>query len=492
MEPAPADDVALPYWTVEDSTEHPRGLLALLCLLPSTLRPILRTVWRAAPAPALIVLGVQLLSGLAAAFGLLATTQVLDRLLAAGPTSARVVAAVPTLLVVAAIYAARGGLDTVVALGQARLEPAIRQLSATELVAAAIGVELAAYDEDSFYDRLHRARDRGLVSLDRAVSSLIELIGAFCSVLAAAAALLVLHPLLLAVLCLGVLPEAWAVLSSARLGYQARRRMISALRRIGMLDTLGTTREAAAEIRAYQAQPFVLAEYRTVAQALHDSEVAAETSQARVRALGRSLAALGTAVTFVALGVLLHAGWIPLAVAGGAAIAIRAASASLKQLVMAANQLFERGLYVQDLVEFMAEAAARTPAGTGLPVLADPTHIDLDRVSFSYPGSERMALAEISLSIEAGHTVALVGENGSGKSTLAKLLAGLYQPTAGQIRWDGRALDEFNPAAVADRVVVVSQHPLRWPHSARTNVRLGRHDRIDPDDEALRWSARQA
>lgn len=83
-------------------------------------------------------------------------------------------------------------------------------------------------------------------------------------------------------------------------------------------------------------------------------------------------------------------------------------------------------------------------------------------------------LHDIHLTLQRGTTIALVGENGSGKSTLAKLLAGLYEPSAGHMDWDGvdcRSLDARQRLA---HTLIVPQHPLRWPYSAAQNVRLGR------------------
>ena len=119
--------------------------------------------------------------------------------------------------------------------------------------------------------------------------------------------------------------------------------------------------------------------------------------------------------------------------------------------------------------------------------------IELDRVGFHYAGRrDAPALQDVSLRIRPGETIALVGENGSGKTTLAKLLAGLYRPTAGHIRWDGIDTRTMDPASLADRVTMVLQHPVRWPRSARHNVRIGRHARADADGSALTWAARES
>lgn len=478
-----------PHWQIDQEAgrDVPRRVVRGL---PTVTWPVLKMIWQAAPRSAVAVAVMQVVSGLASAFGLFATSEVLTELLASGPTADRLVAALPALAFVGGAFAARGAMDVGVALAHARITPAVRRLAEEQLYAASLGADLAAFDDARFYDRMHRARDRGLFFLERATNNLIELIGSLLGIAAAASSLSVLHPLLLPVLVLAVLPDAWAVQRSALLAYASVARAVTLDRRVQMVSELATEREPAAEIRACQAEPFVLHEYRLVADPLRDEDIRRGVAQARVRGLGRALTGVGLVVTYVVLGLLVHAGWVPLAVAGTAVIAIRVATSALNRLVLAANQLIEQGMYVSDYLAFLAEAAA-TPARSGDSVV-DPERIDVDHVSFAYPESAAEALRDVTFTIERGQTIALVGENGSGKTTLAKLIAGLYTPTAGQIRWDGRDLRELDRAAVAQRVMMVLQDPVRWPHTAWANVRVGRHDRPDPDGVALRAAAGQA
>lgn len=70
--------------------------------------------------------------------------------------------------------------------------------------------------------------------------------------------------------------------------------------------------------------------------------------------------------------------------------------------------------------------------------------------------------------------IALVGENGSGKTTLAKLLAGLYRPDAGTIRWDETDLAGIDGEALRQRISVIAQDHTRWPLTVRENIVMGR------------------
>ena len=127
-----------------------------------------------------------------------------------------------------------------------------------------------------------------------------------------------------------------------------------------------------------------------------------------------------------------------------------------------------------------AHAAAEPLAGT-------PT-ISFDKVCFRYPGSERDVLTDLDLEIEPGRLLALVGMNGAGKSTIIKLLAGLYAPTTGSVRADGRDIAEIGYDAWRRELAVVFQDFVRYPLSARENVVLG----ADVDEDALDEAAREA
>jgi ATP-binding cassette subfamily B protein len=100
--------------------------------------------------------------------------------------------------------------------------------------------------------------------------------------------------------------------------------------------------------------------------------------------------------------------------------------------------------------------------------------VELTGVRFAYPGSTRPVLDGVDLRIEPGEMLAIVGLNGAGKSTLLKLLAGLYEPTGGQIAIDGVDLRAYGVPAWRRRLAVVFQDFIRYQLSAAENVALGR------------------
>ena len=97
------------------------------------------------------------------------------------------------------------------------------------------------------------------------------------------------------------------------------------------------------------------------------------------------------------------------------------------------------------------------------------TGMELERVCFRYRDRDPLVLQELSLSIQAGEFVCIVGHSGCGKTTLLRLLAGLSFPDRGEVRIDGRRVE--GPGT--DRAVVFQEYPLFPWMTARKNVQFG-------------------
>jgi ABC-type multidrug transport system fused ATPase/permease subunit len=110
------------------------------------------------------------------------------------------------------------------------------------------------------------------------------------------------------------------------------------------------------------------------------------------------------------------------------------------------------------------------------------TGITVSDITFSYPSNPgRTVLRDLSINIEAGSTVAVVGLNGAGKTTLVKLMTGLYKANYGSILIDGKPIDDIDPYAWRANVAVVFQEFVKVPFSVIDNLFLSTR----PPDLAL-------
>jgi ABC-type multidrug transport system fused ATPase/permease subunit len=149
---------------------------------------------------------------------------------------------------------------------------------------------------------------------------------------------------------------------------------------------------------------------------------------------------------------------------------------------------------LEELERHTAQHGARASGVTGGAASAGDLPrraIRFEGVRFGYAGRDQPVFAALDLEIEAGRSLAIVGENGAGKTTLVKLLARLYDPQAGRITVDGIDLRDIAPAAWHRRVAAIFQDFVQFELSAEDNVGFGALDRRG-DREALARAADQA
>ncbi|MEU1967382.1 ABC transporter ATP-binding protein [Micromonospora sediminicola] len=484
-------ELADPHWMHRATELAHTGFWSVARRLPTLVREAIALGWATSRRDTAASLGLNVAAGLLTTLGLLATTGVLQQLFAAGPTPGRIRAALPALALAAAAVTARGALTIAAGWAQARLIPQINYTVERRLFETTSVVELAAFDDAGFAEEMDRARDRGLIEAGALVNDTVNLVTGVVGVVATAAAVTIIHPLLLPCLLVAAAPEAVTAVRMARRQHIDWLARITRRRRKWMLGDLMANRHTAAEIRAYQMRDFLLSEYRLMTRLETRAELRLARAQTVTRAIGLSVTGVATFGLYLVLGALLMGGVVVLAAAATALLALQSARSSLRTTIFATNSLYEDALYYQDYRDFLDRAGQRVPTGGQRPVDGFE-RIDLDRVSLRYPDTDAAAVDEVSLTIRRGEVVALVGENGSGKTTLAKLIAGLYRPTGGAIRWDGVDAAELDPRQVAAQVAVMSQDWWKFPFTARQNIRVGRHDRADGPGPSVEAAAREA
>lgn len=113
--------------------------------------------------------------------------------------------------------------------------------------------------------------------------------------------------------------------------------------------------------------------------------------------------------------------------------------------------------------------------------IEEPCDINLDNVSYRYPGADRNAVESINLTIGKGETLAVVGENGSGKTTLIRLITGLYKPTAGSVLYGKTDISEMAAETLYKRISAVFQKYQKYQMLLRENISISDIKSADGD-----------
>ncbi len=135
--------------------------------------------------------------------------------------------------------------------------------------------------------------------------------------------------------------------------------------------------------------------------------------------------------------------------------------------------LFQRGEASMSRINEILKTKPKVEPGVGRRVTSGGGRIEFREVSFRFPNTERDVLRRVSFSIRAGETVALVGPTGAGKSTLVSLIPRIYDPTGGQILFDGIPLPEYDPERLRQVIGVVPQDTFLFSETIASNIGLG-------------------
>jgi ATP-binding cassette, subfamily B, bacterial len=229
---------------------------------------------------------------------------------------------------------------------------------------------------------------------------------------------------------------------------------------------------AVEDLRAAGAGEYSLRRYDASAGDVYATLRRADRAKALLIGSVYVTSALGTAV-LLGLAIILHSQG---ALSVGATVALfqytQLVRQPLEEMTGQLQHLQGALAGAERLRQLFTETPTLTVPDRGVSLPAGALALELDRVDFAYADDGEEVLAGIDLRVAPGRALGLVGRSGSGKTTIARLLARLYDPTAGVVRLGGVDLRSVDPADLRQRVAVVTQDVVLFDGSLRDNLTL--------------------
>lgn len=316
----------------------------------------------------------------------------------------------------------------------------------------------------------------------------LECLSAACAALSVTYVLYQYHAMLVFVALLTVLPYPVVRLYRGAAHVKVRNAQAKDIRLADYYWSLLSDKNSVKELRTFGCQQYIAKLWKTKNREVREGIWSEKKKDAEVSLvcdvikLGGYLGALMIALA------LTYNGAIGVHVFGAVVVALKSMQDSAKLFLEAIGELPELLSLSDNYITFMAleEEARGDIKFDGM-----KSGIAANQAYFSYSERQAYALKGINVAIHKGEHVAIVGENGSGKTTLVKLLLGIYEPPAGQVKWDGVPVEKIDKAQLHRHISIVSQDFVKYCLSLRENVGISDTESMW-DDSRIRRSMAEA
>ena len=363
-----------------------------------------------------------------------------------------------------------------------------------KIVEKAASLDAAFFESPKSYDWLHQARQQ-LDRIQYIAESSMTLVQSLIGLAAMIGLLAVLGPVAVIVLLATTLPRVGMEGAFAKRSFDLQVQYVRSYRMVEYLVRLLTTRESVKETRMFRLRDYLIAKLEGLCdrqlEAYRGMQLGFLKTQGGFDVLATAgLGAIWVYAIYEAVLRRISIGDLTLVLQSA-----QQAQSLLTSVIGATSGVYRDALFATHFFAFLdmdpksvvgALVDFSDDVAEGRGTLGKKTvRMEVDNVSFKYPGTNSFVLRHVSFEIPAGGKLALVGENGAGKTTLVKLLCRLYDPTEGAIRLDGRDLRSWKVDELRRHFAVVFQDYLRYDLSAADNIGVGLVEAIDERERVL-------
>ncbi|RYX99708.1 ABC transporter ATP-binding protein, partial [bacterium] len=383
-------------------------------------------------------------------------------------------------IIIVLLEAVRRGLIVAQSLLRALLGQKVNVL----ILEKSLTLDLTHFENSEFYDKMTKARREASTRPLSLVNRTFSIVQSIISLVAYGVLLLDFSPLAVMILAIASIPSFLAETKFANQAFKIFSWRAPESREQMYLETLIAREDHAKEVKLFQLGTMMLDRYKEIFRRLYIEDKDLTVKRGLWGYLFSSISSIAFYGAYAWIVIETMSGRISIGDMTMYLTVFRQGQGTLSGLLSSIGGMYEDNLYLSSLYDFLEQ---KTDLKSGIGKIKGPNPQDgikFENVYFSYPGSGKSTIKNVSFHVKPGEKLAIVGGNGSGKTTLIKLMTKLYSPNSGKITLDGLDLEEWDLDVLHKRIGVIFQNFVHYQFTVGENIGVG--DVTNLDDEQ-RW-----
>lgn len=353
-----------------------------------------------------------------------------------------------------------------------------------KIITKAKSIDVAQFDLPEFYEKFENASREASFRPIQILSTTFSMISSIISMLSFIIALFALSPFAPLIIIAFSLPAAIIKFTYGRKNFLYMRRRSKERRHMEYFSQIMTNKDMVKEVRLFNLSDTFIQKFKDTFAIYFKGLKKLVIQENTWHIIISIVTALVNSALFLFVGYQVWLGNLTLGSYSFYSGSLTSIIACVSSVVSATATIYQGTLFIDNMIEFNKLEAKIVPIQE--PALKVQRHIahtiEFKDVCFSYPGSDRLVLNNVSFVLKPGSTTVLVGLNGAGKTTIIKLLTRLYDPVSGVVLLDGEDIRKYDLKELYEIYGTIFQDFGKYAVSAKENIYYGNiNDDIDFD-----------
>ena len=355
----------------------------------------------------------------------------------------------------------------------------------TKVITKAKDMDLAQFDMPEFYEKLENATREATFRPIQILSATFNMISSLISMISFVITLIVLSPLAPIIIVIFALPAAIVKFAYGRKSFLYMKKHSKDRRQMDYYSVLMTNKDIAKEVRIFNLSDTILGKFKETFKRYFKGLKNLIIRENIWHIIIAITTAIVNAGLFVFIAYQVFQGKMDIGNYSFYSGALTSVISGVSAVVTATATIYQGTLFIDNLIEFnKIEPKIKPNIDNPINVNRHIAHkIEFKNVCFSYPGTNKQVINDVSFTLEPGQTTVLVGLNGAGKTTLIKLMTRLYDPTSGVILLDGKDIRNYDLNKLYEIFGTIFQDFGKYAMTVEENISFGDIDKGIVDED---------